>query len=432
MLVINRPSAKPKLPAEKRIEVVHVSLMQDKRFALFAGLFMVGKTSVDEITPTAKTNGRDATYGRVFVDSLTDKELAFLVMHENMHKCYRHLTTWRVLYDDNHELANRACDYVINLQLEAMDPNETMLVHPRDKVTGKRMGWHDPRFTGMDARQVYDILKEECKGGRKGKGPEGEGGQPSDEQGEPGDGNDRQGVDGSGLDEHDWEGAQDGLSENEKKQLERDIDQALRQGGIYAGKMGGQMSREIGELLTPKVDWREVVRVFVKTHLRDRQAPSWRKAHRNYLWQDIILPSVIGKRVKHLVLAMDTSGSVVGDLLTMFMSEFNKVVTDTNPERVDVLYWDTDVAGHETYKGADKKSIVHQTNPKGGGGTDPDCVPVFMQAHELTPDVLVILSDGYMSSNPAKWAGVTCPVLWCIIGSKSFTPPVGQLVNIKD
>jgi hypothetical protein len=114
------------------------------------------------------------------------------------------------------------------------------------------------------------------------------------------------------------------------------------------------------------------------------------------------------------------------------MSEFNKVVTDTNPERVDVLYWGTEVAGHETYKGADKKSIVHQTNPKGGGGTDPDCVPVFMQAHELTPDVLVILSDGYMSSDPAKWAGVTCPVLWCIIGSKSFTPPVGQLVNIKD
>ena len=59
MLVISKPTAKPKLVAEKRIEVVHVSLMQDKRFALFAGLFMVGKTSVDDTTPTAKTNGRD-------------------------------------------------------------------------------------------------------------------------------------------------------------------------------------------------------------------------------------------------------------------------------------------------------------------------------------------------------------------------------------
>ena len=68
---------KARLPAEKRIEVVHVSLMRDPKFALFAGLFMVGNVKVVD-TPffTASTNGRDATYGRWFVDQLTDKELA--------------------------------------------------------------------------------------------------------------------------------------------------------------------------------------------------------------------------------------------------------------------------------------------------------------------------------------------------------------------
>ena len=69
---------------------------------------------------TAATNGRDAVYGISFVDSLTDKELAFLVMHENMHKCYRHLTTWRALYDIDRALSNQACDYVINIQLPAL------------------------------------------------------------------------------------------------------------------------------------------------------------------------------------------------------------------------------------------------------------------------------------------------------------------------
>ena len=34
---------KSKLPAEKRLELVHVSLMREKTFAFFAGLFMVGK-----------------------------------------------------------------------------------------------------------------------------------------------------------------------------------------------------------------------------------------------------------------------------------------------------------------------------------------------------------------------------------------------------
>ena len=56
-----------KLTAEQRIELVHVSLMRNKEFALFAGLFMVGKTSVSELVPTARTNGRDAEYGRAFV-----------------------------------------------------------------------------------------------------------------------------------------------------------------------------------------------------------------------------------------------------------------------------------------------------------------------------------------------------------------------------
>ena len=75
-------SMKPRLRAEQRIELVHVSLMRKPEFALFAGLFMVGRTMIDDKLQTARTNGRDTIYGRDFVDSLTDKELAFLVMHE--------------------------------------------------------------------------------------------------------------------------------------------------------------------------------------------------------------------------------------------------------------------------------------------------------------------------------------------------------------
>ena len=423
---------KPRLKAEQRIELVHVSLMRNPQFALFAGLFMVGKTGVSETLPTARTNGRDAEYGRSFVDSLSDKELAFLVMHENMHKCYRHLTTWKGLHDLDHDLANRACDHVINIQLYDMDSGESTLVHPRDPATGKPMGWFDERFRGMDSKQVFDILREEQEEGGEG-GDEDGGDNPvhgKDENGHRK--TNRQTVDKSnGLDEHDWGGAKDGLSEEEKKQLEQDIDHALRQGAIYAGKVGGNMSREITELLAPQVDWRAVLKRFVKTHLRGRDAPSWRRAHKSYLWQDVILPAIIGKRMKHLVIAMDTSGSVVGPLLTAFISELNKLVTDVSPERVDVLYWDTKVNGHETYT-LGLSDIVHKTKPKGGGGTDPDCIPIYMHKHGLKPDAVVVLSDGYMSSDPKNWATLNSPVLWCILGSKDFIPPKGQLVSVKE
>lgn len=410
---------KAKLAAEKRVELVHVSLMRAPEFALFAGLFMVGKTTIEDAPMTAATNGRDAIYGRSFVDSLTDKELAFLVMHENMHKCYRHLTTWRALYEIDRNLANCACDYVINIQLVDMDPHGKYIVMPTDKDTGKRIGLLDEKYRGMDTKQVFDLLRKEQQE-KKDRGEQSDG--ESESSGTE--------VTGISLDTHDWEGAQDGMTKEEQEQLGRDIDQALRQGGIYAGKVGGNMPREIGELLKPKVNWREVLRRFVRTSLKDRDSVSWRRAHKNYLWQDVILPSIMGKRVKHLVIAMDTSGSIQGPILTEFLSEMNGIVRDTGADRVDVLYWDTEVAGHETHKGSNK-DIVHKTSPKGGGGTDPDCVVDFMLEKEFKPDALIMLTDGYMHTNKPKWAAIKAPTLWCVIGNDNYEVPNGQKLNIN-
>jgi predicted metal-dependent peptidase len=427
---------KSKLPAEKRLELVHVSLMRDDRFKAYVGLFMVGKTEVVEESITACTNGRDAKYGRGFVDELTDKELAFLVMHENMHKAYRHMTTWRALWDTNNMAANMACDHVINLQLVDMDPNESMIAFPRDKDTNKRFGVYDERFKGMDSKQVFDILVKENEDKPKrgnGKPDDGKGkGDSGVEDSEAGDDSgDGDGDGDGGLDQHDWKGAKD-MDAEERKQLERDIEQAIRQGGIYAGKTGANMPRELSELLKPKVVWREVLQRFTKMHLRNRESPSWRKAHRNFLWQDMILPSIVGKRMKHLAIGIDTSGSVVGPLLDAFLSELNKICQDMMPERIDVMYWDTQVCQHEVFKGSDSTNIVHRTSPKGGGGTNPDCIVEFMHKKHINPDALVILSDGHMHSDPAAWARMKAPTLWCIIGNDSYVPPYGQLVNVKE
>jgi len=375
--------SKAKMPAERRLELVHVSLMREKRFAFFAGLFMVGKTSIVDLPITARTNGRDAEYGRAFVDTLNDRELAFLVLHENIHKCYRHLTTWRSLFEKDSRKANHACDYVINIQLVDMDREEKFIAMPRDKKTHKPIGLVDTKYRGMDAKQVWDILRdEECGGG--GGNEQSDGGSESSGGGD------------AGLDEHDWEGARQLTAEEQKA----------------------------------KVDWREVLRRFVRTSLKDRDSPSWRRAHKRYLWQDIILPSIVGKRMKHLAVGIDTSGSIQGDLLASFMGELNKAVTTVNPDRVDIMYWDTVVAGHEVYKGSNQ-NITTATKPKGGGGTDPDCVPTFMGEKKIAPDALIMLTDGYMSSDASRWSGVGCPILWCVIGNTDLKIPKGQVVRVE-
>ena len=107
---------------ERKLKKVKISLMRDPEFAMWSGILMVGKTELRDDVVTAATNGRDEYYGRDFVKNLNEKELAFVVLHEAMHKAYRHLTTWKKLWKENPMLANAACDYVINIQLQDLDP----------------------------------------------------------------------------------------------------------------------------------------------------------------------------------------------------------------------------------------------------------------------------------------------------------------------
>ena len=407
---------------ERRLKKAKISIMRNPKFALLSGLMTVGKTQVEEGVPTARTNGRDEVYGRAFIKSLDDKELAFVVLHETMHKMYRHLFVWRKLWEENPRLANMACDYVINIQLHDIDPQQQWIAMPMKQ--GKVIGLVDERFRGMNAKQVFDILKEEQEeSGSGGGGGEGEGG--------AGDGRgDNKG--GGGLDEHDWEGAKE-LGEEAKKSLERDIDAAIRQGLIaeqkVAGKGAGGLSRELQELLEPEVNWREVLREFVTTTCAAKDASSWRRVNRRYLASDIYMPSLIGEKVGHLAIGVDTSGSIGGQELTDFLSEVKSIAEDVRPDRVDLMYWDGVVAGHEEYDSVSVPNIVSSTQPKGGGGTDPRCVYGFMKEKNIKPQALIMLTDGCIGDWGNEW---DIPVLWVIAGNSGTTAPMGKTIHIKN
>ena len=76
-----------------------------------------------------------------------------------MHKIYRHLTTWKKLYDEDKYLANCACDFVINLELFDMDKEGRYIARP--VKNGKPIGLLDEKYRGMNTKQVYDLLKQE-------------------------------------------------------------------------------------------------------------------------------------------------------------------------------------------------------------------------------------------------------------------------------
>ncbi len=89
------------LSPEQRLTKAVVDIMAMPHYTAIHGILMMGTRCVEDGVPTAYTDGKNEKYGRKFIESLSDRELRFLVLHENYHKMYRHLITWQHLWKDN-------------------------------------------------------------------------------------------------------------------------------------------------------------------------------------------------------------------------------------------------------------------------------------------------------------------------------------------
>jgi predicted metal-dependent peptidase len=389
-------TATQQLPALKRIERAHVELMAHKDTMEYASIIMVGKYTVIEGLPTACTDGIDCMYGKDFVGNLPDNELRGLIMHENLHKTFQHTFLWKHLYEENAKCANMACDYVINLLIKDIDTASSGFVRL------PKVGLLDERFRDMNSQEVFKILMDEGKGQGQGDG-DGE---------------------GAGLDDHNWDTS--GMTQQEIEEHVKEVNQAIRQGQLMAGKMGGNQSRELGELLEPKVDWREQLRDYINSLADGKDISTWQKVNRRWLQHDMYMPSTLSESMGRIVIAIDTSGSIGGEALNEFLSEVQAICINIQPELIDLLYWDTEVAAHEVYGREELGNLVKSTKPAGGGGTDPACIPAYIQDKGLKPECVVVLTDGYVGG----WGTWAHPVLWAITGGYKPRPTTGTAIYI--
>ena len=385
------------LSALNMIERAHVELMNHKDTMEYAGVIMVGKYKVSEDVPTAMTNGVDCIYGDEFIRKLSESDRRGLIMHENLHKTFQHTFLWKHLYEQNAKIANQACDYVINIIIKDLDKKSSGF------VTLPQGGLYDERFRGMSSQEVFDILMDERE----------EGGSGGD-----GDGDDEEGA---GLDSHDWSD----LPKDKQDEIKKEIDQAIRQGALMAGKLGGNLSRELGELLQPKVDWREQLRDFVTSLADGKDVSTWQRVNRRWLQHDMYMPSTLSETIGRIVVGVDTSGSCF-DALEPFLSELQSICATVKPDIVDLIYWDTEVAKHEIYDREKQDKLVQSTKPAGGGGTDPSCVPAYIEANKLNPECVIMLTDGYVGT----WGTWKHPLVWCIVGGNKATPTVGASIYV--
>lgn len=385
------------LTPQQRLERAHVSLIRDPEYMMLAGIIMYGKTTVvDDPAVTACTNGVDTIYSEQFIATLSDQELMGLVLHEKMHCAFKHTFIWRWMYKDDPQLANMACDYVINLPINDRHLKDRFVKLPDG-------GCIDEQYRGMDAGEVFRKLKQQYPNGAP------------------------QSMQGMGFDEHDWDSTED-MSPDEVDELTRTIDSALRQGGILASKAGVNVDRALLEMLEPKVDWREALREFITNSKVGDDYSSYRRINRRFQSQDLMLPTTFSDRIFRIAVGVDTSGSIGGKELAAFLSEAQSIFDSVKPELVDLIYWGHNVAAHETYDEAALSTLRESTKPKGGGGTDPECMSKYLNEHGIKPDCIVMLTDGEVfGSWGSDWPA---PVLWCIADNKHITAACGATVHM--
>lgn len=385
--------------AEERITQSRVRLLMTKPF--FGNLAVrLRIEDASDYIPTAATDGRRFMFNRTFVDNLTDPMLDFLVGHEVLHCVFDHM---EARGDRLPRLYNAAADFNINMTLVEQNIGEPIT---SEKLDGGSMCL-DWKYKGWNSYEIYDDLFENAK--------DAEGMDVHLEVAEPGD------------EDGDSKGVKIEMSEEERKQLADEIKQATIQAAQAAGEgVPEVIKRMINELVTPKMDWRDVLRTQLESSIKSDftfMRPSKRSG-------DVIFPGMNRDEELNICVALDTSGSISQDMLRDFLSEVGGIMDQYSSYRIHVLQFDTNVYGAEDFTSDDGRSIA-EYELVGGGGTDFDVVFNYLAQEDITPDQLVMFTDGYPWGS---WGNPDyCDTLFVIHGDpkRRITSPWGATVHYE-
>lgn len=382
------------ISAERKIQLAATGILLDHPFFGDLLAFLRKKSSRD--TQTFKVDGETIFYNPDFVDTLSIPETKGVLAHETLHVALTHHL--RRKHRDP-QLWNQAGDYVVNSILDGAG-----FTLPDDAL-------RNPSFNGMSAEEVYRILEEMSQNNdgnsdrdgdnqqQQGQGGDGQGG-GGQSQGGQGDG---QGGSGQSQDgEGDGEGNQppplstgdftDGTS-SEEERTKQEADWHVRatqaaQAARSQGKLPGQLQELVDEIIKPKVSWKSTLRDFVSTIAQDGY--TMMPPNRRLRALGINLPSRRSQSLGHVVIGVDTSGSVSSEELKQFQAEINSVLEEHPEAKATVIQCDWDIQDIQEYESAD---LPIKMSYKGRGGTRFS--PVFEAVDEMNdrPDCLVYLTD---------------------------------------
>ena len=355
--------------------------------------------------PTAGVSKQNINYqlaiNEEFWTGLSDDHKTGLLKHELLHIAFGHLVSFSSF--SNKKLANVAMDMEINQYIEDswLPEGGIKLEDYEDLKLDKKAG----------CRYYYDQLlrlqDEKDKNGTTGN-------TPMD--------NLLDNVASGDVPDHStWEEFED-MTDAEKKLIEKQVqkilqdakEQTIKKRGTVPGEINGLIVIE--EITKPKFDWRGYIRRF--TGISTKVFTKKIRRKENHRYEDN--PGLKIKMRQHMLLAIDTSGSVSDTELAEFMNEIHHI----HKAGVDitVVQCDTSIRSIEPYKGKNEINVF------GRGGTEFDPVLDYYNANLNKYTSLVYFTDGecYTSVKPKS------KVLWVLSERSSMNEDLpGQVIKLE-
>jgi predicted metal-dependent peptidase len=334
----------------------------------FYGLFLIGINKTwSDIVPTAGVSknkiGVQLTINESFWEPLPREHKQGILKHEILHVAFGHITL-RHKYPD-HKLFNIAADIEINQYIKK-DYLPDFALYPE---TFPEL--HLPKRAGTD---LYYKLLQQAKDNGESETLNNLINQM--EQGE------------SAYDHSTWTDFED-LDEAEKKLIEKQIEHQLKTSYEECQKGRGTVPGELSEILKkilevepPKFDWRGYLRRFVGNSSVIYTKKLRRKQNKRYNEN----PGLKIKFKNHVLVAIDTSGSVSSEELKEFLGEINHIHKTGN--MVTVVQCDTKLYEPEVFNPKKDFKI------KGRGGTDFQPVIDYYNINSKKYTNLIYLTDG--------------------------------------
>ena len=394
----------------------------------FYGLLLMHMIySIDENAETAYTDGTRIAFGPKFLESLTDSELDFVMMHEILHVVLQHCIRGE---DRDHERMNIACDIVVNSNIlleNNMDRRSITLSQWGESMHIAPDGKEGHEYT---AEQVYDMLPP-TPPQKMPKLPKSgwEDGRAKQEQGTWKD------MPSPKIwDDHSQWGQyeeDDTLRDVWVKQFSEACEAiSIREKTIGRGTLPLFAQRLLEKLRDPQVDWRTILNEFVQEEVNDY---SFSPPDRRFQDSPFFLPDFneMGRcdNPTDILFMIDTSRSMCDAEITAAFSEVKGAIDQFDGKLKGWLgFFDAAIIEPKPFESVDD---VLRIKPAGGGGTDFQIIFEYVHQHmaDNLPACIIILTDGG-ALFPKEHLARDIPVLW-LIDNDQVNPPWGKVARIK-